>query len=35
MHNFVTGTLAALIPSAGGTPSDELRDYTERLIVRL
>ena len=35
MHNLVSGTLAALIPSAGGTPSNELRDHTERVIVRL
>jgi hypothetical protein len=33
--NLVSGTLAALIPSAGGTPSNELRDHTERVIVRL
>jgi len=31
----VSGTLAALIPSAGGTLSNELRDHTERVIVRL
>ncbi|OAX33040.1 hypothetical protein K503DRAFT_786787 [Rhizopogon vinicolor AM-OR11-026] len=35
MHNLVCGALAALIPNAGGTPSNELRDHTERLIVRL
>ncbi|OJA15992.1 hypothetical protein AZE42_13139 [Rhizopogon vesiculosus] len=35
MHNLVSGMLAALIPNAGGTPSNELRDYTERVIVRL
>jgi hypothetical protein len=28
----MSGMLAALIPSAGGTPSNELRDYTELLI---
>ncbi|OJA09861.1 hypothetical protein AZE42_06255 [Rhizopogon vesiculosus] len=33
MYNIVSGTLAALIPS--GTPSNELRDHTEHLIVRL
>ncbi|KAG0707015.1 hypothetical protein DFH29DRAFT_1016546 [Suillus ampliporus] len=35
MHNVVSGTLAALIPSAGSTPSNEVRDHAERLIVRL
>ncbi|OJA08208.1 hypothetical protein AZE42_08906 [Rhizopogon vesiculosus] len=35
MHNLVSCTLAALIPSAGGTPSNELRDHTKRVIVRL
>lgn len=35
MHNLVSGTLAALIPSAGSTPSSELRAHAERLIVRL
>ncbi|KAG1739334.1 hypothetical protein EDB19DRAFT_1828902 [Suillus lakei] len=35
MHNLVSGTLAALIPSAGSTPSNELRAHAERLIVRL
>ncbi|OAX42463.1 hypothetical protein K503DRAFT_779882 [Rhizopogon vinicolor AM-OR11-026] len=33
MHNLMSAPLAALIPSAGGTPSNELRDYTERLLV--
>ncbi|KAG9316819.1 hypothetical protein JVU11DRAFT_2885 [Chiua virens] len=33
MHHLMTGTLAALIP--GNTPSSELRDHSERLIVRL
>jgi len=35
IHNLVSGTLAALIPSAGSTPSNELRSHAERLIVRL
>ncbi|KAG2039713.1 hypothetical protein BDR03DRAFT_1036078 [Suillus americanus] len=35
MHNLVSGTLAALIPSAGSTLSNELRTHAERLIVRL
>ncbi|OAX30647.1 hypothetical protein K503DRAFT_870936, partial [Rhizopogon vinicolor AM-OR11-026] len=35
MHNLVSGTLAALIPSAGGTQSNELRDHTERAIAHL
>ncbi|OAX38556.1 hypothetical protein K503DRAFT_792437 [Rhizopogon vinicolor AM-OR11-026] len=33
MHNLVSGTLATLIPSVGGTSSNELRDHTERVIV--
>ncbi|KAH0828074.1 hypothetical protein J3R83DRAFT_3729 [Lanmaoa asiatica] len=33
MHHLMTGTLAALIP--GSTTSSELRDHSERLIVRL
>ncbi|KIK80016.1 hypothetical protein PAXRUDRAFT_833780 [Paxillus rubicundulus Ve08.2h10] len=33
MHHLVTGTLAALIP--GSSTSNELRDHSERLIVRL
>ncbi|KAF8134417.1 hypothetical protein EV363DRAFT_1562004 [Boletus edulis] len=33
MHHLMTGTLAALMP--GGTISSELRDHSERLIVRL
>ncbi|KAL4078226.1 hypothetical protein V8B97DRAFT_1865454 [Scleroderma yunnanense] len=33
MHHLMTGTLAALIP--GGPKSNELREHTERLIVRL
>ncbi|OAX34866.1 hypothetical protein K503DRAFT_785458 [Rhizopogon vinicolor AM-OR11-026] len=35
MHNLVSGTLTTLIPSNGGTPSNELRDHTERVIVHL
>jgi hypothetical protein len=35
IHNLVSGTLAALIPSAGSTLSNELRSHAERLIVRL
>ncbi|KAG1854355.1 hypothetical protein C8R48DRAFT_721684 [Suillus tomentosus] len=35
MHNLVSGTLAALIPSAGSTLSNELRTHAERVIVRL
>ncbi|KAG2154425.1 uncharacterized protein EDB93DRAFT_1223264 [Suillus bovinus] len=35
MHNLVSGTLAALVPSAGSTLSNELRVHAERLIVRL
>ncbi|KAG1812241.1 uncharacterized protein BJ212DRAFT_1448295 [Suillus subaureus] len=35
IHNLVSGTLAALIPSAGSTLSNELRTHAERLIVRL
>ncbi|KAF9227102.1 WD40 repeat-like protein [Gyrodon lividus] len=33
MHHLMTGTLAALIP--GSSTSNELRDHSERLIVRL
>ncbi|KAH7888971.1 hypothetical protein F5I97DRAFT_2006108 [Phlebopus sp. FC_14] len=33
MHHLLTGTLAALLP--GSTASSELRDHSERLIVRL
>ncbi|KAG2365391.1 hypothetical protein BDR07DRAFT_1398968 [Suillus spraguei] len=35
MHNLVSGTLAALIPSTGTTLSSELRTHAEHLIMRL